>query len=60
MNVGRDMEHYGVRDALREQRLERRELGAFPLATQCSSPPRSITDGHADAGALTFIPVGPS
>ena len=35
-----------VRDALREQRLERGELGAFPLATHCGSLPQLIADGH--------------
>ena len=35
-----------VRDALRNQRLERGELGAFPFPTHCGSLPQLIADGH--------------
>jgi predicted nucleic acid-binding protein len=35
-----------VRDALREQRLERGEFGAFPLATHGGSLPHLIADAH--------------
>jgi len=53
-----------VRDALREQRLERGELGAFPLADHCGSLPQLIADGHVhppnrtvnmDIGALRQV-----
>ena len=42
------------RDALREQRLERGELGAFPLATHRGSLPQLIADGHVHPSRRTI------
>ena len=48
-----------VRDALREQRLERGELGTFPLAAHRGTLSQLIADGHIHRPADPSVGMSP-